>query len=188
MSASKERTPADREHAMRIGLVFAKRPWPGFEWAVQEYRQIEAEIIASAHYDDFLILELRRRIAEWIVKAADRDDVPLQQFQAAWNDLLALGFTDIEKKGEMLIYHAEYCLNNEHYDEGLAALEPAIAEYETWLQSAVLEPKLRTFFEEHLGHMKFRHEGLLALRAGGAAALDWLARDEARGPSSHGTP
>ena len=88
--------PGEMEDAQRIGLVFAKRPWPGFEAAVQEYREIEADIIARRGIDTWYLVELRRRIAEWIVRCAWRDEVPFEQFQAAWNDLVALGFTDAE--------------------------------------------------------------------------------------------
>ncbi|HRI72460.1 MAG TPA: hypothetical protein PK156_49835 [Polyangium sp.] len=180
MITRRDWTPADREAAMRIGLVFAKRPWPGFAAAVQEYRQIEAELIARAGHDEFGVLETKRRIAEWIVRCADRDAVPFEQFQEAWNELLTLGFTDDEKKREMVTYHSCYCLDNEHYDAGIAVLEPMIAEFEAWLQRAELEPNQRKFREDELAHMKFRHEGLIALRAGGADAEAWLARDEAR--------
>jgi hypothetical protein len=180
MTEKREWTPADHDAAMRIGRVFARRPWPGFAAAVQEYRQIEAELVTQAGDDEFGVLETKRRIAEWIVRCADRDAMPFEQFQEAWNALLALGFTDDEKKREMVIYHSCYCLDNEHYDEGLAVLEPLIAEFEAWLQTAVLDPKLRKFREDDLAHMKFRHEGLIALRAGGAEAEAWIARDEAR--------
>ena len=176
-------TPADIEAAMRIGRVYAKRPWPGFAAAVQEYRQIEAKLIEQAGDDDFIILETKRRIAEWIVTCAWRDDVSFEQFQAAWNDLLALGFTDAEKKREMIFYFADYCLNNEHYDLGLAEFDPVIAEFEQWLQTAVLKPKFRAFYEKDLENLKFLREGLIALRTGGDVADDWLARDDARGPT-----
>jgi hypothetical protein len=180
MISKEDWTPADHEHAMRIGLVFAKRPWPGFEAAVQEYRQIEAEIIAEDGDDEFRVLETKRRIAEWIVMCADRDNVPVEQFNEAWNALLALGFTDDEKKRQMVVFHSAYCLFNDLYDEGLAVLEPLIAEFELWLETAVLEPRLRAFRDDDLAWMKFRRDGMIALRAGGPEAEAWLALDEAR--------
>lgn len=77
MEAGRKWLPGEMEDAQRIGLVFAKRPWPGFAAAVQEYRQIEADLIARSGIDGWYLLELKRRIAEWIVMCADRDDVPL---------------------------------------------------------------------------------------------------------------
>ncbi len=180
MEARRKWLPGEMEDAQRIGLVFAKRPWPGFAAAVQEYRQIEADLIARGGIDGWYLLELKRRIAEWIVRCADRDSVPLEQFNEAWNALLALGFTDEEKKREMVGYHSAYCLDNEHYDEGLAVLDPLIADFELWLQTAVLTPELRKFREDDFDSLKFLREGLIALRAGGTEAEAWLARDEAR--------
>jgi hypothetical protein len=179
----RERTPADREAAMRIGRVFAKNPWPGFEAAVQEYRQIEAELVAEAGDDEFGILETKRRIAEWIVRCADRDEVPFEQMQEAWNGLLEVGFSDVHAKEGMAWIYADYCLWSGHYDAGLGVIEPVIAEYVAWLQAAVLKPKLRKFYADQLDHLKFRRDGLLAFRTGEAEAQAWYERYEARGPS-----
>ena len=175
--------PGEMEGAHRIESVFVRKPRLDFVTAVQEYRQIEAELVQQFGNDERMTLELRRRIAEWIVRYAWHDDVPFEQFQAAWNDLLALGFTDAEKKREMIFYFADYCLNNEHYDLGLAEFDPVIAEFEQWLQTAVLKPKFRAFCEKDLENLKFLREGLMALRTGGDVADDWLARDDARGPT-----
>lgn len=183
MDLRTEWLPGEMEVAQRIGRVFAKKPWPGFEAAVREYRQIEAEIVAAQRYDQFMLLELKRRITEWIVKCAWRDDVPFEQFREAWNGLLELGFSDIHSKEMMAWFYADYCLSNEHFDAGIEVLEPVIAEYEAWLQGAVLKPKERKFYEGQIKNLKFLHEGLIALRTGGAAAEDWIARDEARGPT-----
>lgn len=180
MNPIREWTPADHEAAVRIGLVYAQRPWPGFEAAVQQYRQIEAELVEQAGEDALLVLETKRRIAEWIIKAAWRDDVPFEQLQDAWNELLALGFTDGDKKHEMVFFYADYCLNNGCYDAGLGVIEPAIAEFEEWLRGAVLKPKQRKFHEEELERQRFLRDGLVALRSGGAEAEAWLEREEAR--------
>jgi len=180
MIAKHEWTAADREAAQRIGRVFARRPWPGFAAAVQEYRQIEAELVAQDGDDEFRVLETKRRIAEWIVRCADRDNVPFEQMQEAWDGLLALGFTDEIKKREMVFYYADYCLSHERYDPALEVLEPVIAEFDEWLQRAVFEPPLRQLYEVQCDNYKFLRDGLIALRAGGADAEAWLARDEAR--------
>ena len=180
MEVGRKWLPGEREDAQRIGLVFAKRPWPGFAAAVQEYRQIEADLIARSGIDAWYLLELKRRIAEWIVMCADRDDVPLEQMQEAWDGLVALGFTDEFKKRDMVFIYADYCLSHDHYDAALEWVEPLIAEFELWLQTAVLTPELRKFRQDDFDNLKFLRDGLIALRAGGAEAEAWLALDEAR--------
>jgi hypothetical protein len=180
MNVRREWLPGEMEDAQRIGLVFAKRPWPGFAAAVREYRQIEADLIARGGIEGWYLLELKRRIAEWIVMCADRDDVPLEQMQEAWDDLVALGFTDEFKKRDMVFIYADYCLSHEHYDAPLELVEPVIAEFDAWLQRTVVVPPMKQIYEDHLHNLKFVRDGLIALRAGGAEAEAWLALDEAR--------
>lgn len=183
MKTREEFYPGELEDSQRIGLVFAKNPWPGFEWAVQEYRQIEAHIVARLHDNDPMALEIKRRIAEWILMCADRDNVSFDRFQEAWNELCALGFSDLERKSMMSHLYADYCSCHEQYDAGLEVLEPVIVEYEQWLQNATLRPKARKYYEEFLGRYKFLRDGLIALRKGGAEAEAWLKLDDARGPT-----
>ena len=174
MDVRREWAPGEMEDAQRIGLVYAKRPWPGFEWAVQEYRQIEAEIVAREGEDEFMVLETKRRIAEWILTCANRDNVPFERFQEAWNELLALGFTDGYKQRHMTFLYADYCLTNKLYDLGLGVFEPVIVEFEEWLQSRVLKKRDRAEYNQELANMKLLRDGLIAFRTGEAEAKAWL--------------
>lgn len=183
MNPRRELYPGEPEDSRRIELVFAKQPWPGFEWAVQEYRQIEADIVARLHDNQAIALEVRQVIAQWIFYCANRDEVPFDQFQEAWNDLCALGFSHDDIRFLKSWVYADYCLWHEQYDAGLEVIEPVIADYEQWLQNAVLRPKKRKYHEDDLEKYKFLRDGLLALKAGGAEAEAWLKLDEARGPT-----
>jgi hypothetical protein len=169
--------PGEMEDTHRIERVFAKQPWPGFEAAVQEYRQIEADLIARPGIEPWYLLELRRRIAEWILTSAERDDVPFEQFQEAWNGLLELGFTDIDRKQYMAWLYADYCLTNGHYDAGLEVIEPVLAEFEQSLQG---KPQIPRSAADELASLKLLRDGLLAFRTGDEeVAKAWLAREEA---------
>jgi hypothetical protein len=103
--------------------------------------------------------------------------------QEAWNGLLAVGFSDVYAKANMAWTYGDYCLCNDYYDAGLAVIEPVVTEFAQWLQDSVLKPKERKFYEEHFDALTFLRDGLIALRAGGAEAAAWIARDEARQPS-----
>ncbi|HRI71079.1 MAG TPA: hypothetical protein PK156_42900, partial [Polyangium sp.] len=46
--------------------------------------------------------------------------------------------------------YAQYCLDNEHYDAGLAIIEPIIVEFEQWLADTTPKAELRTHYEEEL--------------------------------------
>jgi hypothetical protein len=184
----REWTPTDQQAAMRIELVYVKKPWPGFDAAVQEYRQIEAELVEQDGDDEFMVLETKRRIAEWILTCAWRDDVPFEQFQEAWNAMVALGFSGDDIKRTMTWHYADYCLTNKHYDVGLTVLEPVVAEFEEWLQGIVLKPKMKTFYEDELEGLRHKRDGLIALRKGGAEAEAWLARERARAEARRPSP
>lgn len=174
---------ADDDIALRMAQVFARQPWPGFAAAVQEYRNIEAELIAQAGKDEFRVLEIKRHIAEWILRCAARDDGQFGPFNEAWKALNALGFGNDDTKRQMSWLYADYCLSNGHYNAGLDVLEPVIAQFEPWLQSAVLKPKKRKHLENELENLKCLRDGLVAFRTGEPEVTAWLERAEARGPT-----
>ncbi len=183
MIAQREWPSANDDIALRMAQVFARQPWPGFAAAVQEYRNIEAELIAQAGTDEFRVLEIKRHIAEWILRCAARDDGQFGPVNETWNALNALGFGNDDTKRQMSWLYADYCLSNGHYDAGLDVLEPVIAQFEPWLQSAVLKPKKRKHLENELENLKCLRDGLVAFRTGEPEVTAWLERAEARGPT-----
>lgn len=101
-----------------------------FEEAVHKYREVEADFVARAPDDAFFVLETRRRVAENILSAANAHDEPFDVCNKAWNELLRLGFTNRFIKDTMTRHYAKCCLFTKHPEEGIAVLEPLIAELE----------------------------------------------------------
>ena len=94
---------------------------------VKAYRMIEAEFVPRIG-DEIFVLETRRRIAEAILRQAHSTEQPFQVCQDAWNDLVSLGFTNMERRSTMTWFYADCCLLEGQFDAGLAVLEPLIAD------------------------------------------------------------
>ncbi len=143
----RETTEKDQENAIRIESVLSHDPPLSFDEILEEYRKIETELVEQAGDDEFSALEMRRRIAEWILTAASWRDQPFDVCQKAWDDLLALGFSSRHMKCSMTCTYADCCLENKHAYVGLAAVESVIAELEDWLAVTTLEPNWRSDYE-----------------------------------------
>ena len=103
---------------------------------VQEYKAVEAEFLTRAGDDEEWTLEIKRRVAEALVREAHGTQ-DFDTCQRYWNDLLRLGFTNTEIKCTMIWFYADSCRIKKKPDVGLSVLEPLIAEYE----QALADPK-----------------------------------------------
>jgi hypothetical protein len=122
-----------------------------FVEVVHKYRQVEADFHARAGDDAFFKLETRRRIAERILQATNSHDQPFEVCHNAWNDLLRLGFSNIEVTCWMTREYAECCLFNEQFDAGIAVLTPLIAD----LQERLSDPAVKGagFYRQELEYL-----------------------------------
>ena len=137
-----------------------------FAEAVDAFRRLEAEFVARAGDDDFVVLETRRRIAEYILMVADAHHPPLEVCRQAWNDLVCLGFSNIGQQRVMAWYFAECCRYDENPEEGLAVLLPLVAELERGLEEARATQSDTDFYEYHLEPLRKLRDVLLAQRRG----------------------
>jgi hypothetical protein len=110
--------------------ILVKEPEMSFEQAAQKYRALEVDFVARAPDDEEFVLETRRRIAENILSAAYTHDEPFDVCNKAWNDLLRLGFTNRFFKTNSTWCYVKCCLYTDHPEEGIAVLEPLMAEIE----------------------------------------------------------
>ena len=107
-----------------------------FAQAVEGFHQLEAEFVARAGDNEFDVLETKRSIAETILRLTQDKRPPLEVCRAAWNDLVRLGFTNIERECLMAWLYADCCVYDERPDEGLAVIQPPIAKLEQGLEKA----------------------------------------------------
>jgi hypothetical protein len=126
-------------------VLFSKEM--SFEEAVREYRRIEAEFVERACDNEYHVVETRRLITERLLSEALRYGQPHEVCREIWHELLQRGFSDVQKRYNMSGIYARCCQMNGEFDEGLAVIEPLIAEAEQGLADPALPPYLRIFYE-----------------------------------------
>ncbi|HRI63502.1 MAG TPA: hypothetical protein PK156_04675, partial [Polyangium sp.] len=121
-----------------------------FPEMVNAYRQVEADFVQRPGSNDFHILETKRRVAEAILRQANSTDQSFQVCQDAWNELVRLGFTNLERRCRMTWFYADCCLLHGQYEMGLALVEPLIAEFETALADPTCTEQAKRFYNQEL--------------------------------------
>ena len=106
-----------------------------FAEAVEDFHRLEAEFVARAGDNEFAALETKRSIAETILRLTHDKRPPLEACREAWNDLVRLGFTKIERECLMAWLYAGCCAYDEQPEEGLAVLEPLITKLDGLLEA-----------------------------------------------------
>ena len=164
MHPHRERNAKDIEATLRIESVFIRKPRLSFAEALEEYRKIEADLVKQAldDADEYAAIEIKRRIAEWILQYALHSEQPFGVCEKAWNHLLAVGFTDLDKKCTMTCVYADCCWETEQDEVGLAVVEPVIAELEQWLAETMLPSKWASHCEMNLAALRKRRDALKA--------------------------
>ncbi|MDC3955850.1 hypothetical protein [Polyangium jinanense] len=137
-----------------------------FAEAVDDFRRLEAEFVVRGCDTDFHVLETRRRIAEMILTLAEVKHPPLEVCREAWKDMVRLGFSNREREYTMTWFYAECCRYDETPEEGLALLEPLVAELERGLEEARATQSDTDFFEYHLEPLRKLRDELLAQQRG----------------------
>jgi hypothetical protein len=151
--------PEEIAFNQRINAVFLSKEELSFEEAVREYRRIEAEFVERAGDNQYHVVETRRRITEWLLNQALRDEPPHEVCREIWHEMLQRGFSDIFLRFTMSGIYARCCQMNGEFDAGIEVLEPLIAEAEQSLAEATLTPNNRAFYEDQLAsHRNIRDE------------------------------
>ena len=162
MCAWRKLEPEEIEFIKKVNAVFLSEEI-SFEDAVREYRRIEAEFVERERDTEWKVVETQRRITEWILRHADKDAQPQEVLREIWQEMLERGFSDFERRHSMIGLYARYCQSNGAFDEGIAVLEPSIAELEQLFadeaKAAALTPAVRYDCEQSLQtHRKIRDE------------------------------
>ncbi|MDI1433941.1 hypothetical protein [Polyangium sorediatum] len=137
-----------------------------FAEAVDDYRKLEAEFVARAGDSDFAVVETRRRVAEAILLLANEKRMPFEVCREAWNELVRLGFTNIHVRCMKTWFYADCCAYDEKPEEGLAVLEPLIAELECGFEEAKAAQRRTGFYEDQLETLEKLRGALLAQQRG----------------------
>lgn len=137
-----------------------------FVEVVDDFRRLEAEFVARMGDNEFGVLQTRRRVAEAILAAAHSKHPPFEVCREAWNNASRLGFACIEQECLERWFYAECCAYDEKPEEGLAVLEPLLAELERRLEEARATQKPTRFYEDEIEQLGGLRDELDAQRRG----------------------
>jgi hypothetical protein len=137
-----------------------------FAEAVDDYRRLEADFVTRMGDSAFGVLEIKRRIAEDILRLSHIKHSRFEVCQDAWNEVVRLGFTNIHVRCTMTWYYADCCAYDEKPEEGLVVLEPVLAELERGLEEAKAAQEFTGFYEEELARLGDLRGELLAQQRG----------------------
>jgi hypothetical protein len=121
-----------------------------FATLVREYKRLEAEHLARIADYEFHAREIKRRIAEIVLQAAIDRQQPFETCTQLWNDLLRLGFSDIDRTCTMTWYYAECCRRNKQTEIGIQLLEPLIDELQGLLAEPNFDEGVAEYYQEQL--------------------------------------
>lgn len=146
LSFGRKLEPEELAFTQAVHAVVLREKELSYEEVVREYRRVEAEFVERAGDDAWDVLETKRRIAEWLLGYVDRAEQPMPVCRAYWHELLELGFSSIEMKYAQCGIYARICQWRAEFDEGIAVLDPCIAEIEQALQDPNLTPQARRYY------------------------------------------
>jgi hypothetical protein len=95
---------------------------------VDFYKRIEDRFLPLAAGDEVLALETRRRVAEGVLSSATRDPQAHALCQRLFENLVDLGFTNLERKGTFYLIYSKHCMESGQIEEGTRLMEELEAE------------------------------------------------------------
>jgi len=101
-----------KERSIYVGKAIAETTVKAFKLTptgvIELFDELEAALITN-NYNKSETLEVQRRIAEAKVSVLAGKE-PSSEFEAAWNDVESLGYTDTEREASMVFYRAKYLI------------------------------------------------------------------------------
>jgi hypothetical protein len=151
-----------RALAKAIDAAWLRTRDSSFTQKVDEFRQVEREFVQRAGDDENFVLETKRGIAEAILRQANVTNQPFHVCRDAWNELVQLGFSNIETTVAMSWFYGDSCLRNAEAVAGFAVIEPLAAEFERLLADPEVTEEYAEYYRYELDRLsKLR----LALKA-----------------------
>jgi hypothetical protein len=151
-----------RDFAMALDATWQQTRNSTFAEVVAAYKRVEDEFTLRAGDNEIYVLDFRRGIAECILKTAVDREEPFEVCEKLWNELLGLGFTDIEQRCTMSWYFADGCLYHQQTQTGLRVVEPVMAELERLLAESTVTEHAAEFYRYQLDIMQRRLDKLRA--------------------------
>jgi hypothetical protein len=139
---------------------------PSYTEIVDDYRRIEAAFVARMGENEPGVLEIKRRIAESILWLAHEYNPSFDVCRDAWNYLVSLGFTDLNTRCMESSIYADCCAYDEQPEEGLAVLEPLLAQLRREIEAVRATQQTTEFYDDEIEKLGDLRDELLAQQRG----------------------
>lgn len=122
-----------RTLARSLDEIAAKSLEVSIDELLSEYESVEQAFLPQVANNPFLVSETHRRVAEMKFYSAVDRNVAYEICRNLFSDLLALGFTNLEKKSNLYLIFARYCLQVGKEDEAMIMLREICTDLENAL-------------------------------------------------------
>lgn len=147
-----------------LDLAGARTCGDDFPELVRAFTAVQSAFLPRIGDNEIAALEIRRRVAEMIFKAAVDTGQPFETCRNLWNELQRLGFSDIQRKCTMSWFYGECCLHNDEIEVGLDVLSPLIAEVEQLLADLTVTDAASQYYRHEVDNLAKLRDKLEAPR------------------------
>jgi hypothetical protein len=93
-----------------------------FDQSKTMFKSVEETFLEKTD-NNFLVIETKRRTAEWILYSATSKKMPCNLCRQLFDELKNLGYTNLEKKSNIIINYSKYCIEEGNQGEALKLLK-----------------------------------------------------------------
>ncbi|WP_428263987.1 hypothetical protein [Haliangium sp.] len=116
-NSSKQRHELSREFARALDEVATKGDETSMDALMTAYDQVERFFLPKVSGAESIELEIKRRVAEMKFYSAIDKAMPYETCLDLFRQIRLLGYTSLEKKGNLGIVFARHCLQNGRDEE-----------------------------------------------------------------------
>ncbi len=86
-----------------------------------------------------MVLEVKRRVAEWKLRLLCDRDAPFDTVEKLHNEILGLEYSNLENEGNIELYFVQYCVRQNQIDAARRILQPLCSKLDEALKTNNLE-------------------------------------------------
>jgi len=140
--------------AQELQKTFGQKREMEFLDLVRALKSIEMAYVEKFEGDPLAASETRKRVAELILYSAIDKGLEFAECQRLFNDLVQLGFSDLERKSTITIIFSRYCLETKHRQQGVDLLKALESELQDAIRPIRLYKDLLKTTQEVLGLLR----------------------------------
>lgn len=142
-----------KEHSLEIARALDKTALRATELqpkaVIAAFDEVQAKMLPKVASSAKLVLETKRRVAEWKFRLLSERDLPFPTVARLRTRLRALGYTNLELEATMEIFFAQYCIRKSRFKEARTAMRTLMSKLQRAMKTRRL-PIYRQLSEDVL--------------------------------------